>query len=58
MNLVLYVLAAVQFALVALGVDFPLDGPIENLAVGLFLVTIAPLAPGAVALGRAKVGDS
>ena len=48
MALLAFVLAAIQFALVALGVDFPQDSAIENLAVGLFLLALGFLLPGAV----------
>lgn len=44
-----FVLAAIEAALVALGVDFPAEAPLENLAIVLFLIALGLLLPGAVA---------
>lgn len=56
MALLAFVLAAIQFALVAFGVDFPTDVPLENVAVGLFLVTLGLILPGAITLYEGRRG--
>jgi hypothetical protein len=45
-----FVLAAIVFALVGLGVDFPTANADRNLAAGLFLVALGLLLPGAIVL--------
>lgn len=53
MALLAFVLAAIQFALIAFGVDVFDIGPTRELAVGLFLVALGLAAPGAlVVYGR------
>lgn len=49
MAVLAFVLAAIEAALVAFGVAFPADSPVENLAVVLFLIALGLLLPGAVA---------
>lgn len=50
MSAVAFLLAAIQFALVGFGVEFPTDSPLRNLAAGLFLVALGLVLPGAVAV--------
>lgn len=56
MAFVAFLLAAIQFALVGFGVDFPTDNPLKNLAAGLFLVALGLLLPGAVAVYERRSG--
>lgn len=56
MALVAFVLAAVEFALVAFGVDFPQESALENVAAGLFLLTLGFLLPGAVGFYESRKG--
>lgn len=56
MALVAFVLAAVEFALIAFGVDFPTESALENVAVGLFLVTLGLILPGALVLYEGRKG--
>lgn len=54
MALLAFVLAAIQAALVALGVDFPAQAPIRNVGVCLFLLALGFCLPGAVAFVSAR----
>lgn len=56
MALVAFVLAAVEFALVAFGVDFPQESALENVAAGLFLVALGLATPGAFTLYGSRKG--
>jgi len=47
---VAFILAAIEAALVAFGVDFPANQPVENLAVVLFLIALGLCLPGAITL--------
>ncbi|HVE35394.1 MAG TPA: hypothetical protein VNC18_17645 [Gemmatimonadaceae bacterium] len=49
-----FVLAAIEFALVAFGVDFPADSAIENLAAGLFLVALGLALPGVLTVYHSR----
>jgi hypothetical protein len=49
-----FLLAAIEFALVGFGVEFPADNAVRNLAAGLFLVALGLLLPGAIVLYRER----
>lgn len=54
MAVLAFLLAAIQFALVALGAEFPAESALRNLGTGLFLVALGLLLPGAVVLYRER----
>lgn len=54
MAVLAFILACIEAALIALGVDFPADAPVENLAVVLFLIALGLLLPGAVAFAAER----
>lgn len=56
MALLAFLLAAIQFALIGLGVDVFDIGTTRELAVGLFLIALGLLLPGAVTFYGTRCG--